>query len=203
MTGKRKRQTIDPKTGRFQSILTPELVDRLCKTHEDRDFRNVTAVRCGVHPRVLRRWLKLGANDESAGLATDLFMRMAKVEGDLRATLLAEVADPTASVEQTEFDNGKPASKTLTSRRTSGIQWLLERRFRQFRVEHVQTEDEQDVLSLFEPQPQAMTLEMAETICRQLAAAPERLPPAIRALFAQTDWGAPALKDSNGEEATH
>lgn len=211
MAGKHKkqRQTIDPQTGRFQSVLTPQLVDKLCETHRDgMDYRNVTAVRCGVHPKLLTAWLKLGERDETSGLAADLFLRMGAIEGDIRAGLLKEAADPTASIEQTEFDNGKPVSKTLTSRRTSGVQWLLERRFRQFRLEYVLTEHEQDALSLFQPQPSAMTLEMAETICRQLAAAPDRLPPAIRALFAATDWGAgappSALKDSHGEtETTH
>lgn len=200
MTAKKKRQTVDPKTGRFQSVLTRELLERLCEVHAEGDFRNVTAARCQVHPKLLTRWLKLGAGSEEAGLATELFMRFIALEGDKRAGYIAELEDTTASTEETAFEDGKPVSKTVTTRRTHGIQWLMERRFRQFRVEHVLTEDEQDALSLLQPQPQAMTTEMAFALCQQMAANPQMLPEPIRALFASTDWRAPQLKESHGQE---
>lgn len=203
-TGSSTTQPQDPQTGRFQSTLTPELVERLCSTHADgRDYRNVTAARCGVHPGMLTRWLKLGAGNEAAGLATELFMRFAQIEGDIRAQWISEIADVTASVETTEFDNGKPISRTVNARRTSGLQWLLERRFRQFRVEHAPNEHEQDALSLLQPQAQSLTPEMAVALCQQLAANPERLPEPIRVLFAATDWRAPKRLESHAEETSH
>jgi len=193
----------DATTGRFQSRLTPELVDKLCSTHsEGCDYRNVTAARCAVHPKTLSAWLKLGASNEAAGLATDLFMRLTKIEGDIRAKWLAEIADVTASVEHTEFEDGKPVSRTVNARRTSGLQWLMERRFRQFRMDHAVTADEEDALSLLQPQAQAMTPEMAIAMCQMLAQNPERLPEPIRILFAATDWRAPK-KLPHGEETAH
>ncbi len=195
----------DATTGRFQSTLTPELVDKLCSTHNDgRDYRNVTAARCGVHPMTLTKWLKLGAGNESAGLATELFMRFAQIEGDIRAQWISELADVTASVEHTEFEDGKPVSKTVNARRTSGLQWLMERRFRQFRIEHVLTDHEADALSLLQPAAQALTAEMAIALCQQLAQNPEGLPDQIRSLFATTDWRAPKkLESSHAEETSH
>lgn len=202
-TGPSTTQPKDPQSGRFQSTLTPELVDKLCTTHADgRDYRNVTAARCGVHPAVLTKWLKLGAGNEAAGLATELFMRFAQIEGDIRAKWIAELADVTASVEHTEFEDGKPVSKTVNARRTSGLQWLMERRFRQFRVEHALTEHESDAMSLLQPQAQTLTTEMAIALCQQLAQNPERLPEPIRVLFAATDWRAPK-KLSHAEETSH
>lgn len=197
------RQTKDPVTHRFQSTLTRELCDLLCKTHEEgKDFRNVTAVRCGVHPVNLTRWLKLGASDETAGLYTELFMRMARAEGDTRAEWIAEVADPVASVEDVTYDEGKPVGKTTTTRRVNGLQWLLERRFKQFRSEHIQKPDEMEVTAMLEPQATVYTADMVLGIVQQMAAHPERLPEAVRRLFAQTDWCVPK-EMTDGQSSTH
>lgn len=193
------RQPKDPVTHRFQSILTRELVDKLCETHHAGDFRNATAARCTVHPKLLTRWLNLGRDNEDAGLATELYIRFCAIEGDLRAELIAEVRDTTASV--TELEDGKPVS--MTARRTSGVQWLLERRFRQYRADHVVALDEQDALAMLDPPAVALNLESAIAVCRSLAAAPERLPPEIRALFAATDWRAPKTLESHAEETSH
>ncbi len=189
--------------GRFQSILTRELVDQLCETHEQgRDFRNVTAVRCGVHPTLVTQWLKRGAAEADEGLYTELFMRFAKIEGDIRAVYIAEVSNPTAQTEETEYEDGKPVSKTVTARRTQGIQWLMERRFRQFRVEHVQKADETEAVSFLEPQATVYTADMVLGIVQQMAAHPDRLPEAVRRLFAQTDWGVPR-EMTDGQAPTH
>lgn len=203
MTEKKPRQQKDPVTHRFQSILTRELLDKLCDFHEKgRDFRNVTAVRCGVHPTLLTRWLKTGAETENGGLYTELFMRMGQIEGDIRAGYINEVSNPVASTEHTEFEEGKPVSKTVESRRTQGIQWLMERRFRQFRSEHIPKVDELEIAAMLEPQATVYTAEMVLGIVQQMAAQPERLPEAVRRLFAQTDWGVPK-EMTDGKTATH
>ena len=203
MADKKPRQQKDPVTHRFQSVLTRELLDQLCETHEKgRDFRNVTAVRCGVHPTLLTRWLKTGAETADGGLYTELFMRMGQIEGDLRAGHIAEVSNPIASTEHTEFDEGKPVSKTVESRRTQGIQWLMERRFRQFRSEHIPKVDELEIATMLEPQATVYTAEMVLGIVQQMAAQPERLPEAVRRLFAQTDWGVPK-EMTDAKTATH
>jgi hypothetical protein len=186
------RQQKDPVTHRFQSTLTRELCDLLCETHEKgRDFRNVTAVMCDVHPVTLTRWLKQGAESPDAGLHTELYMRMAKAEGAIRAGYIDECSNPSASTETTEYDNGKPVSKTVESRNTRGIQWLMERRFKQFRSEHIQKPDELEVTAMLEPVAAVYTADMVLGIVQQMAANPDRLPEAVRRLFAQTDWRVP------------
>lgn len=201
MASRKPKQTKDPVTHRFQSTLTRELCDLLCQTHEEgRDFRNVTAVRCDVHPVTLTRWLKIGAESETAGLHTELYMRMAKAEGLIRAGYIKEVEDPIASTEECQYDEGKLIGKTTSSRRTSGVQWLMERRFKQFRVEHIQKPDETEVLSMFEPQATVYTADMVLGILQQMAADPERLPVAFRVLLANTDWRV-ARKITDGQDS--
>lgn len=197
-----KRQKTDAITHRFQSVLTAELVEELCKVHEEgQDFRNVTAVRCGVHPTLLTRWLKQGAESAEGGLCTELFMRFGKIEGDIRAGYIAEVSDPTASTEESQYDDGKVVGKIVTTRKTSGIQWLMERRFRQFRVEHIQKPDELAISEMLEPAATVYTADMVLGIMQQMAAYPERLPVAIRLLLANTDW---RVKDSiDAQASTH
>jgi hypothetical protein len=198
------RQQKDPVTHRFQSVLSRELCDKLCEAHQEgRDFRNITAVRCGVHPVTLTRWLKLGSSDENAGLHSELFMRMAKAEGDTRAAYISEVSNPVASTEETEYADGKPVSKTVESRRTQGIQWLLERRFRQFRADSVPKVDDLEMADLLQPQATVYSLEMVLDICQQMAAQPERLPVAVRQLFANTDWAVPTRMNDGQAEPSH
>jgi hypothetical protein len=197
------RQQKDPATHRFQSVLSRELLDKLCEAHEQgRDFRNITAVRCGVHPVTLTRWLKLGSSDENAGLHSELFMRMAKAEGDYRATLIDEVSDPTATVQENGTDeDGNPTTKTV-SRRVAGLQWLLERRFRQFRADSVARPDDLEMADMLQPQATVYSLEMVLDICQQMASQPERLPVAVRQLFASTDWCV-SKEVTDGQSSTH
>lgn len=192
-------------THRFQTVLTRELCDKLCETHATgKDYRNVTAARCNVHPKLLSKWLRLGRDSEELGLATELFMRFTAIEGEIRAGWIAELENTSSGTETTEFgDNGKPISRTLHMRRTSGVQWLMERRFRQFRTDYVLSEHETDALALLEPPAQALTLDMATQLCQQIAANPERLPAAIRTLFAGTDWHAPKTLEAHGQETSH
>ncbi len=200
----RKPRHQDPVTRRFASILSRELCDLLCLTHEQSgDFRNVTAVRCGVHPVTLTRWLKLGATDESAGLHTELFMRMGKAEGDFRATLLVAVADPTVTIQENGTDgDGNPTTKNV-SRRVTGLQWLLERRFRQFRADSVAKPDDLEIADMLQPAATVYSLEMVLDICQQMAAQPERLPVAVRQLFASTDWAVPGKRADGQAEPQH
>ena len=198
----KKPQKKDPVTHRFQSVLTSELLDELCKVHEDgADFRNVTAVRCGVHPTLLTRWLKQGAESPEGGLHTELFMRFGKLEGDLRAKYIAETANPIASTEECQYDDGKVVGKIVTTRKTTGIQWLMERRFRQYRVEHIQKPDELEISEMLEPAATVYTADMVLGIMQQMAAYPERLPVAIRLLLAQTDWRVKDVIDA--QASTH
>lgn len=209
MAAKKSRQQPKNGTGKggqthcFQSTLTREIVEQLVTTHEEgQDFRNVTAVRCQVHPRVLTRWLKLGESTPDAGLATELFMRMGKVEGDLRAGYVKEVANPISMTEHTEYEEGKPVSKTVEARKTQGIQWLLERRFRQFRADYIPKPDDLEICAMLEPQATVYSVEMVLGIVQQMAQYPERLPEPVRRLFAETDWGVPK-EMSDGQAAAH
>ncbi len=201
----KKRQTKDPVTHRFQTILTRELVEKLVATHgEGRDFRNVTAVRCQVHPKLLTRWLKEGAEDPEAGLRTELFMRMAQAEGDYRAALIQEVADPTAMTETMTYEDGKPSSKVTEARRTTGLQWLLERRFHQFRANALPKADDLEICAMLEPQAGAeMNQEMALQIVAMIARNPERLPPPMRQAFLQAGWSLPSKAMTDGQETAH
>ncbi len=171
--------------GRLRSALTEPLLKQLCETHEAGDFRNITAARCGVHPKMLSRWLKQGAASEGKDLYARLFVEFMAIEGTIRAECVKELRDTQASFEETVFDEGKPTGKTVTTRRTSGIQWYLERRFHQWRNDWVRREDEGDVVDILQPAATAFTMEAAVAIVTQLA---ENMPPALRAIFAAKGW---------------
>lgn len=202
MAAKKPRQTRDPVTWRFESVLTQALVDQLCETHDKgRDFRNVTAARCKVNPKLLSRWLRMGSEDETGSLHAELFVRMLAIEGEIRAGYIAEVENPLASTEESTYEGGKLVGKTVTSRSTRGIQWLMEKRFAQFRVEHIAKVDELEVMTLLEPAAIVYSADMVLSIVQQMAANPERLPEAVRVLFARTDWRVP--KEMTDGQATH
>ena len=197
------RQTKDPVTHRFQTTLSRALVELLVKTHgEGRDFRNVTAVRCQVHPKLLTRWLSEGAKDPDAGLKTELFMRMAQAEGDYRAELIGEVGNPISMTETMTFEDGKPASKVTEARRTTGLQWLLERRFHQFRANAMPKADDLEICAMLEPQAGAeMNLEQALQIVTMIANNPQRLPPALLQVFSVAGWTVPAKAMTDGQDS--
>lgn len=158
--------------GRLRSALDEDLFAQLCETHRTgRDFRNATALRCGVHPKMLTRWLERGAADEHAGLYTRLFVEFGRIEADIRATWIDEVANPEASREDVHFDdNGKPISKTASSRRTNGVEWLLERRFKQFRADWVPRPDETEAAELLAERSQGFSPEAALAVVRAMVA---------------------------------
>jgi hypothetical protein len=163
--------------GRLRSGLDEALLEQLCEVHrEGRDFRNATALRCGVHPRMLSRWLERGARDEDAGLHTRLFLAFGAIEGDIRAEWIGEVANPEASREESQFEG----SKTATSRRVTGLQWLLERRFKQFRLDWVQRPDEGEVGELLAAQQTGFSPEAALAVVRAMITS---MPPELAAPF--------------------
>ena len=145
--------------GRLQTALTELLVAQLCETHrEGRDFRNATALRCGVHPKMLTRWLKQGETDPAGSLCSRLFMAFGRIEGDIRAEWIAEVANPVVACEETR-------------RSTNGLQWLLERRFRQFRADWIPRPDEVNVGDMLTAEQQTgFSPEAALAIVRAMVA---------------------------------
>lgn len=173
--------------GRLVTALDEPLFEKLCAVHRDgRDFRNATALRCGVHPKMLSRWLKQGERDEGTIYAR-LFLAFGQIEGEIRAGYIAEVENTETSREETTFSaKGVPESKVVVQRRTTGVQWLLERRFRQFRSDWVVKEDELDVVHMLsEQQAQGLTLEAALQIARQLA---KNMPDQLRPIFEAERW---------------
>jgi len=171
--------------GRLVTVLDEALFEKLCTTHRDGDFRNVTAVRCQVHPKMLSRWLAQGAASETGCLYSRLFVEFGKIEGEIRAEIIRETRDVQASFEETSYDEGKPVSKTVETRRTNGLQWYAERRFRQFRADWVPRDDESEVIDLLQPKAGTLTLEQATAIATQLA---ENMPPALQAIFQSKGW---------------
>lgn len=171
--------------GRLVTVLDETLLGKLCVTHAEGDFRNVTAVRCQVHPKMLSRWLAQGAASDTECIYSRLFIEFGKIEGEIRAEIIAETRNTQTSFEETSYDDGKPTGKTVTTRRTSGIQWYAERRFRQFRADWVPKEDEGEIVEFLQPKSGALTLEQAAAIVTQLA---ENMPPALQAIFESKGW---------------
>lgn len=187
----------------FRSDLTQELVDELVRVHEEgKDFRNSTAIRCNVHPRRLKNWLLTGSREGQDTLHSQLFLRFAKVEADLRAKNIAEVLNTTVMTEETTFDpeTGKPASSVMMKRSTAGTQWYMERRWRQFRNDWTPNEDDQEVCHMLTEQAagSGLNLEAAFAIVAQLAAA---MPPQLAEVFVRAGWTPPRLETAtNGEK---
>jgi hypothetical protein len=193
-----KKPKARDRSGRFQTLLTAGLLKELLATHRKGDFRNMTALRCGVHPKRLSIWLRQGAELEDESLLARLFLGFARIEANVRAESIKEILDPEMKRETTEFEDGKPVSKTSTARATDGIRWYLERRFRQWRADWVEREDEGPVDALLLPQPGGLNVEAAKYIVAQLAA---NMPPELRDIFTAKGWTPPSLPETaNGQE---
>jgi hypothetical protein len=193
-----KKPKARDRSGRFQTLLTAALLKELLATHRKGDFRNMTALRCGVHPKRLSIWLRQGAELEDDSLLARLFLGFARIEANVRAESIKEILDPEMKRETTEFEDGKPVSKTSTARATDGIRWYLERRFRQWRADWVEREDEGPVDALLLPQPGGLNVEAAKYIVAQLAA---NMPPELRDIFTAKGWTPPSLPETaNGQE---
>lgn len=167
----------------LRTTLDEELLEELTLAHRARDYRNATAVRCRVHPKLLTKWLRAGQNDDDPeSLYARLFVAFGAIEGEIRAELIEQIADPT--VETTAFDEGKPSS--TVKRRTAGLQWLLERRFRQYRSDYAQKPDERDIAEMLtDEQAEALTVEAALAIAQAMAA---RMPAQLRPVFEGQGW---------------
>jgi hypothetical protein len=180
---------------RMHTKLTPELLVELCRVHaEGKDYRNVTALRCYVHPDRLNNWLKHGASqlDNDTGplsLHAALFLEFARIEGEIRASNLKEVLDTVVKVEKTEFADGMPVSKTVTQRSIAGITWYMERRWHQYRASSPGTRNDIEVAAMLQGGGQGLNTEAAIAICEALAAA---MPPALMDIFVAKGWKPPA-----------
>jgi len=164
--------------------LTEPLLQELVTAHESGDFRNATACRCRVHPKLLTKWLRAGqTSDEPESLYARLFVEFGRIEGEKRAKYLGELED-TRSEESHFDDEGNTVS--TTKRRTDGIRWLIERRYRQYRADYVAKPDEYDVTTMLsEEQAEALTAEAALAIAAAIARA---MPPQLRPVFAGEGW---------------
>lgn len=174
----------------FESTITEPLVDELCRVHrEGKDFRNVTAIRCGVHPEKLKAWLLRGASSQdTTNLYVKLALQFALIEADLRAANIVEILNTQTKSEETEFSEktGQPIKTTKTARSTAGIQWYMERRWRQWRADWQPTEQDSEASTLFTAQiAGALSKEDGLAIVGQMAA---NMPPQLLPSFDQHNW---------------
>ena len=179
-------QTERDALGRLMTALDEPLFERLTEMHRTgRDFRNVTALRCGVHPKMLSKWLRKGESEEGT-IHARLFLAFGQIEGEIRAGYIAEIENTETSREETTFENGLPARKVVVQRRTAGVQWLMEKRFRQYRADWAPKEDETEIaFMLAEQQTQGLSLEAALHIARELA---KNMPEQLRPIFEAARW---------------
>ncbi len=156
---------------------------------EGKDFRNVTAIRCGVHPEKLKAWLLRGAtSQDTTNLYVKLALQFALIEADLRASNIVEVLNTQTKHEEIEFSEktGLPVKTTKTARSTAGIQWYMERRWRQWRADWQPTEQDSEAATLFTAQATgALNKEAAMSVLGQMAA---QMPDEPRAVFEANNW---------------
>jgi hypothetical protein len=187
-----------PKGIRFATTLTEPLLLELCEKHyEGRDFRTRTALRCGVGPDRLQHWLEVGSRDpESDSLQARLFREFSRIEAEIAAEYIAEVANPEVETEESFFDDeGNLTSKTRRKRSTAGVQWLLQVRFAQFKPDHTLRPVDKPVEDLLQKQTGTLSLEAAMAIVTQLASSmPEQLLP----IFTSAGWTPPAKALTHG-----
>jgi len=181
-------------------LLTDEMLAELCRVHrEGRDFRNVTATRCGLHPHLLTKWLKRGALSEEDGLYSKLLVAFGEIEGESRAELIREVCDPEVSRETiTTDDNGKE-QRVIIKRSSLGPQWFMSKRYRQYQEkrENENTGDESDVVDLLVTMAAQLPPGSSRHIIAQLASA---MPDDLRLRFEQ--WAYAALPQGQTDGAT-
>lgn len=149
---------------RFNDALAKRLVER----HRCGDFRLGTAAACGVHPRLLDHWLRLGLSVDCE--QTKFAMEFITVESDMRAWAIREIL----------------ASKTMP--RQTGLIWFMERRFKQFRkgYEHRGAEGEAfDCLGEMDVAAGGMTREQKLSVVERFVGEPT---PEIEELFERAGW---------------
>lgn len=193
----KKRAPRDERTGQFRTTLTEALLGELCRTHRKGDFRNMTALRCGVHPKRLSIWLRQGAELEDDSLLARLFLEFARIEGDVRAESIGEIRNPETRREEIEYDDdGNETKKISTSRSVTGLTWYMERRFRQWRADWTPREDEGDVGEFLVQQSGSLSLDAAKYIVAQLA---RNMPGELLPLFTAAGWRPPGLPEETAD----
>lgn len=194
----KKRAPRDERTGQFRTTLTEALLGELCRTHRKGDFRNMTALRCGVHPKRLSIWLRQGAELEDDSLLARLFLEFARIEGDVRAECITEVRNPETRrrIETAVAEDGTVTPAVETARSVTGITWYLERRFRQWRADWTPREDEGDVGEFLVQQSGSLSLDAAKYIVAQLA---RNMPGELLPLFTAAGWRPPGLSEETAD----
>lgn len=92
--------------------LTLEVGKQLIEAHWGGDFRKATAISCGVHPDVLKVWLRRGLADASDEPYATFALEFMRAEVELRQGKLTELLTCSSKV------------------RASVLQWYMTRRFR-------------------------------------------------------------------------
>lgn len=150
------------RTGRYESQLTDELVDKLCATHAEGDILPSTALACGVHPTVLRTWLEQGSAVDAEDPYARLFATFAVIESQIRRTTLRTIRDPEV-------------------KSAAGCIWYMEKRFREWRADAQPRENEVFAVSdLLLPKAGGMDVQQAVHIISQLFQNLAALPPAVQ-----------------------
>ncbi len=170
----------------FRTELTEDVLAELCAIHEKgRDFRDVTAVRCNVHPKRLSVWLRRGAmGGDLTSPFVRLFLAFGRIEGDLRAKCIDEVLDTTKETIKIVSDGKGGETKDVIKRDSAGVRWYMERRFRSYRIEALPTDDNAEVSTMLNADaPQVKNAEAAVGVIRQLAAA---MPPELMRVFVES-----------------
>lgn len=102
------------------SDLTPELQDALCDTVTIGLFENQVAIRCGVHPHTLKRWLDSGVSEDAyepfKTFAERFLQKVADVEAEA-VSAIRNAGEPATSIEDAKMRGDWKA-----------IAWWLERR---------------------------------------------------------------------------
>lgn len=154
-------------SGQYETILTDELCDQLIEVHKEGDILPATALCCGVHPVLLKKWLEQGSAYDAVDPFRRLFATFAVIEGEIRRSCLGDVRNP-------------------YTKNVNGITWYMERRFSEWRPDAKPREHEVfAVIDLLLPQKGAMDQASALYIFAQVLQNIAALPPALQELFQQ------------------
>lgn len=154
-------------TGQYETILTDELCDQLIEVHKEGDILPATALCCGVHPVLLKKWLEQGSAYDAVDPFRRLFATFAVVEGEIRRDCLKDARSP-------------------YTKNVNGITWYMERRFSEWRPDAKPREHEVfAVVDLLLPAKGAMDQASALYIFAQVLQNIAALPPALQELFQQ------------------
>lgn len=177
---KMERKPRSVTTGRFESMLTDELVDELCTVHREGDLIPGTALACGVHPDLLKAWLEKGSAVDAPDPFARLFATFAVIEAEIRREDFKKVRDP-------------------FTKNSAGIIWYLERRNPMLRKDAVPKAGQIfAVAELLEPkQDGALSKEAAIWIARQMA---RNMPPEIREIFTEEGWNKNQITEGSPDE---